>query len=73
MRVTRLAPLLAALAVLSACADPVQPSGRQIGPEDPRFDGGLYMGSGTSATPPASAAATSLDESRGSGYLGNGH
>ena len=70
MRKLRSASLLAVLAALAACSDPVQPPSPRVVPQDVRLDAGLYMGSGTSAATPDS---TESIASRGSGYLGNGY
>jgi hypothetical protein len=70
MRAIRLASVLALLASLAACSDPVQPSQRYSSTGAPRFVGGLYMGSGLSATAPSSMDSL---PARGAGYLGNGY
>ncbi len=73
MRTIRLAPVLAAVALLAACSsNPLQPSSQG---ESRRNMGGGYIGTGASFEPitPASAAGDSSAVSRGSGYAGSGH
>jgi opacity protein-like surface antigen len=71
MRIVHLASLLAVLAALAACSDPVQPSEPLAASHHARLGIGLYMGSGTSVATPDSTE--SLAAGRGSGYLGNGY
>ena len=66
MRTIRLASLLAVLASLAACGDPVQPEIRD--PARARLDAGIDMGTGHAVESSDTVTATS----RGSGYMGNG-
>jgi hypothetical protein len=75
MRTTQLVPALAALALLTACSDPLHPAmGRQIAPNGVRPAIGTYVGSGTRAdTASVSTAQEPGEENRGSGYIGDGN
>lgn len=66
MRTVRFASLLAVLASLAACSNPVQSELRE--PVRARLDAGIYMGTGHAVEP----SDTTTAATRGSGYLGNG-
>jgi hypothetical protein len=66
MRTICIASLLAALASLSACSNPVQSDTPEPAPA--RLDAGIYLGTGHAVEP----SDTTTAASRGSGYLGNG-
>lgn len=71
MRTIRVLPLLATLAMLSACTDPLQPgTPARHAPEQARLDSGIYRGTGH-AIAPDSVPASGADQ--GSGYFGNGN
>jgi hypothetical protein len=72
MRTVRLASLVAVLATLAACGNPIQPSQRHSTPGAPRLDGGIYMGSGLSAGAGSDSTVPDSTASRGSGYIGTG-
>ena len=57
MRTIRIAPVLAAVALLAGCSNPVQPSSQRQIPE---------------SVAPASTVGDSTAVSRGSGYFGTG-
>ena len=71
MHTIRVLPLLATLAMLSACTDPLQPgSPARHAPERARLDSGIYMGTGHAIAPDS---VTTPGAERGSGYFGNGN
>lgn len=78
MRTTRLALVLAALAMVAACSDPFEPTTGRIAPGEGPRKIGSYMGSGLSVAdsaspPPTSTLADTVTARGGSGYIGSGH
>lgn len=71
MRTIHLTSVLAVLAALSACSNPVEPS---TDPGSRPHEIGSYMGSGLSVGDATSTASyDSSSASRGPGYGGSGH